>query len=161
MTTVGISAGAAPFEDMDESVWDKLYATNVKSMFLTAKYVVPDMKKANNGIIINIGSMAPIRPKPLTAAYAGSKGAVIAFTKALAIELAPYNIRVNTVNPTVTATRMTEQAPEEWRTAFIKSIPLGRMAKPEDVAYAALYLASDEASFLTGTSINVDGGDGI
>ncbi len=161
VNNVGISADVAPFEDMDEAVWDQLYATNIKSVFLTAKYIVPDMKKANGGVIINVGSMAGIRPKPLTAAYAGTKGAVIAFTKALAIELAPYNIRVNTINPTLTETRLSEPMPEEWKEAFINSVPLKRMGKPEDVACAALYLASDESSFLTGTSINVDGGDGI
>ena len=157
----GIAGDVAPFENMDESMWDKIYATNVKGIFLTAKYTVPDMKKANSGVIINIGSMAGLRPKSLTAAYAGSKGAVNTFTKALAIELAPYNIRVNAINPTLTETRLAEGMPEEWRKAFISSVPLQRLGKPEDVAYAALYLASDQSSFLTGISINVDGGDGI
>jgi len=161
VNNVGGGAGQAPFEDMDESTWDEIFAKNVKSVFLTAKYIVPDMKKVNGGVIVNIGSMAALRPKPHTAAYGGAKGAVIAFSKAMALELAPYNIRVNTVNPTLTATQRVQQTPSDWREAFIKTVPLNRMARPEEIACAVLYLASDEASFLTGTSINVDGGDGI
>jgi len=146
-------------ENMDESLWDQVYAVNVKGIFLTTKYVVPEMKKAGGGVIVNIASMAGIRPVgPRSAAYVSSKGAVITLTKALAIELAPDNIRVNCINPTLTETPMVELFSEEARKAIISTIPLGRMAKPEEVAYAALYLASDESSMLTGTSINVNGG---
>ena len=150
-----------PFlENIDESVWDMVYSVNVKGVFLTTKYVVPEMKKEGDGVIINIASIGGIRPvAPRNVAYVSSKGAVITLTKALAIELAPDNIRVNCINPTLTETPMAAVFSEEKRKAAINKIPLGRMAKPEDVAYAALYLASEESSMLTGASINVDGGE--
>jgi len=149
-------------EDTDESLWERVYAVNVKGIFLTTKYVVPEMKKAGGGVIINIASMGGIRPVgPRNAAYLSSKGAVITLTKALAIELAPDNIRVNCINPFMTETRMVKQLPAEVIKAAVSTIPLGRIVKPEDIAYAALYLASEESSMLTGASINVDGGHGI
>ena len=149
-------------EDTDESLWERVYAVNVKGIFLTTKYVVPEMKKASGGVIINIASMGGIRPVgPRNAAYLSSKGAVITLTKALAIELAPDNIRVNCINPFMTETRMVKQLPAEVIKAAVSTIPLGRIVKPEDIAYAALYLASEESSMLTGASINVDGGHGI
>jgi 3-oxoacyl-[acyl-carrier protein] reductase len=151
-----------PVDDMDESFWDQIYAVNVKGVFLTTKYVVPEMKKVGGGVIINIASLAGIRPGgPRNAAYMSSKGAANALTKASAIELAPYNIRVNCVNPILTDTPMLKLLSEEAKEAFISIVPLGRIAKPEDVAYAALYLASEESAMLTGSSINVDGGFGI
>jgi len=156
------STAETPVDDMDESFWDQIYAVNVKGIFLTTKYVVPEMKKVGGGVIINIASLAGIRPGgPRNAAYMSSKGAANALTKALAIELAPYNIRVNCVNPILTDTPMLKLLSEEAKKAFISIVPLGRVAKPEDVAYAALYLASEESAMLTGSSINVDGGFGI
>jgi len=148
-------------ENIDETLWDKIYSVNVKSIFLLSKHVVPIMKKAGSGVIINIGSGVANRPKACIAAYVTSKGAVNTLTKALAIELAANNIRVNCINPGPTETPMVELLPEENRTAIVSDIPLKRMAKPEEMAYAALYLASDESLMLTGTCINVDGGDGI
>jgi len=156
------STKETPIEDTDESLWERVYAVNVKGIFLTTKYVVPEMKKASGGVIINIASMGGIRPVgPRNAAYLSSKGAVITLTKALAIELAPDNIRVNCINPFMTETRMVKQLPAEVIKAAVSTIPLGRIVKPEDIAYAALYLASEESSMLTGASINVDGGHGI
>jgi len=156
------STAETPVDDMDESFWDQIYAVNVKGIFLTTKYVVPEMKKVGGGVIINIASLAGIRPGgPRNAAYMSSKGAANALTKALAIELAPYNIRVNCVNPILTDTPMLKLLSEEAKKAFISIVPLGRIAKPEDVAHAALYLASEESAMLTGSSINVDGGFGI
>lgn len=148
-------------ENTDEELWDKIYSVNVKSVFLFSKYVVPHMKKVGSGVIINIGSGVANRPKTCIAAYVSSKGAVNTLTKALAIELAANNIRVNCINPGPTETPMVELLPKENRMAIVSNIPLRRMAKPEEIAYAALYLASDESSMLTGTCINVDGGDGI
>ena len=156
------STKETPIEDTDESLWERVYAVNVKGIFLTTKYVVPEMKKAGGGVIVNVASMAGIRPVgPRNAAYLSSKGAVITLTKALEIELAPDNIRVNCINPFMTETRMVKQLPAEVIKAAVSTIPLGRIVKPEDIAYAALYLASEESSMLTGASINVDGGHGI
>ena len=124
-------------------------------------FVVNEMKKAGGGVIINIGSMAGVRPRTHFLAYASAKGAVNTLTKALALEIAPNNIRVNCINPGPTDTPLWERVSEDFKKASISTIPLGRVAKAEDVAYAALYLASDESSMLTGTSIDVDGGRGI
>lgn len=161
VNNAGIHVKSAPVEDVDESVWDRAYAVNVKGAFLTTKYVVPEMKKARGGVIINIASVAGLRPGMRASAYSSSKGAVIALTRALALELAPFNIRVNCINPAITDTRMAKQLSEESKKALTSAIPLGRIAKPEDIAYAALYLASDESAMLTGSGINVDGGAGI
>ena len=119
------------------------------------------MKKAGGGVIVNAASIAGIRPRPNMAAYTSSKGAVITLTKSLAIELAPYNIRVNCICPVATDTQPIRQLPEELRKVAISSIPLGHLGKPEEIAYAALYLASDESSMTTGINLNVDGGRDI
>ncbi len=153
-------------EDIDESLWDQIYALNVKGVFLMTKYVVPEMKKAGGGVIINTASISGLRPRPNSTAYSSSKAAVIMLTKALAIELAPYNIRANCISPVATDTPMLRQAAEgmgwdKFKKIRENTIPLGHLAKPEDSAYAALYLASDESSMLTGTCINVDGGRGV
>jgi len=157
----GIRITPSPVETIEESVWDHIYAINVKSIFLTAKYIVPEMKKSGNGVIINTASIGAIRLRMHSSAYASTKSAVITLTKSLALELAPYNVRVNCINPATTETPMTADFSQEHIKASISSIPLGRTAKPEDIAYAALYLASDESSMLTGTGINVDGGRSI
>jgi len=155
-----------PVEDIDESLWDEIYAINVKSIFLGVKYAVPVMKSAGGGVIINTASILGIRPGLCTTTYSSSKGAANTLTKALALELAPHNIRVNCINPVATDTPMVRWAQsdrnwDEWVKTRTKTIPMGRLGKPEDAAYAALYLASDESAMLTGTCINVDGGYGI
>jgi 3-oxoacyl-[acyl-carrier protein] reductase len=148
-----------PIEEIDEFMWEQIFAVNVKGIFLLTKHTVPVMKRAMKGVIINNASTGAIRPRMFFSAYAGSKGAVIALTKALALELAPFNIRVNCVVPGFTETPMIEVLNEKQKKAVADTIPLrGRAARPEDTAYAALYLASDEASALTGASILVDGG---
>ena len=157
----GIRMTPSPVEDIEESAWDHIFAINVKSIFLTAKYIVPEMKKARKGVIINNASIGAIRPRMHSSAYASTKSAVIMLSKTLALELASYNIRVNYINPVSTETPMTAHFSEEHIKASISTIPLGRRAKPEDIAYAALYLASDESAMLTGTGINVDGGRSI
>ncbi len=160
VNNAGIFQKESAVEDIDEATWDRVYAVNVKGIFLATKYVVPVMKKAGNGLIINIASMAGHRPGPFSAAYCSSKGAVITLTKALALELAP-KIRVNCINPVLTETPMTRGLSPDLKKTLLSGIPLGRLGKPIDIAYAALFLASDEAVFLTGTGINVDGGNGI
>lgn len=163
----GIPQKAIPVETMDEALWDRIYAVNVKGVFLGAKYAVPEMKKNRGGVIINTASIGGVRVRPAFAAYNSSKGAVIVLTRALALELAQYNIRVNCINPVSADTPMLPQfmaASPDVQSGInqLKStIPLGRLATPEDIAYAALYLASDEASLVTGASLDVDGGRGI
>jgi 3-oxoacyl-[acyl-carrier protein] reductase len=162
----GIPHRLMPFEKIDESLWDKVFAVNVKSVFLGAKYVAPVMKEAGGGVIVNTASFAGVRPRQGSAAYSSSKAAVIALTKELALELAP-NIRVNAVSPVLVDTPMLAGlAPEgadikKVSEMMIESVPLKRIATSEDVARAALFLASDDSLMLTGTCINLDGGRGI
>ncbi|MFC1902198.1 SDR family NAD(P)-dependent oxidoreductase [Chloroflexota bacterium] len=167
----GIYFGFHKLEDIDESSWERLLAVNAKSIFLAAKYAVPEMKRAGGGVIINTASTAGFKPVSRSSAYAASKGAVIALTKALAIELAEYNIRVNCISPDATDTAMIALPPpsvgqdgasrDKVIEELAKDTPLGRINKPDDIACAALYLASDESSMLTGVNINIDGGRGI
>jgi len=163
----GVVHELTPVENLDESLFDRVYAVNVKAHFMTAKYVVPVMREAGGGVIINMASMAGIRPRKGQSAYASSKAAVIGLTKALALELAPHRIRANCICPAAVDTPLAPQmvpkgiSVEEFNEAIIQTMPLGRIATPEDVGYAALYLASDESAMLTGSCINVDGGRGI
>jgi 3-oxoacyl-[acyl-carrier protein] reductase len=151
-----------PTDQLEEEVWDRIMNVNVKGIFLGAKYAIPFMKKQGGGVIINTGSISGVRPRPASNAYATSKGAAITLTKALAIELAPFKIRVNCINPVAAETAMLPKlTPPGGDKALVQSIPMGRMAQAEDVAYAALYLASDEASMVTGIALGVDGGRGI
>ena len=154
-------------ENLEEAAWDRIYAVNVKSVFLTMKYTIPVMRKSGGGAIMNLASMGGVRPLKGTNCYASSKAAVIHLTKAVALEVTQDNIRVNYINPAAVDTPMLPQFRaegvdlNEFYAGAKASMPLGRIAKPEDVAYAALYLASDEASLLTGTGIDVNGGRGI
>lgn len=162
VNNVGGSLGMSPFEDIDEDKFDRIVAVNMKSVYLMVRYALPSLKMAKGGgVIVNIGSMSVYRPAPGVTLYAALKGAVIIFTKTLAQELAPHKIRVNVINPTVTATERVLKNSPEFLKFFEDKIPLKRLAKPDDIAYAALFLASDESSYLTGDEINVDGGDGI
>jgi 3-oxoacyl-[acyl-carrier protein] reductase len=152
-----------PLENVDEALWDKIMAVNVKGIFLACRHALPIMRRQGSGVIINTASISGVRPRPGQAPYAASKAAVILLTKALAVELAPFNIRVNCINPTATETPMLPKlgATESTRKNIVSTIPMGRMALPEDIAYAALYLASDESSMVTGSAIDVDGGRGV
>jgi 3-oxoacyl-[acyl-carrier protein] reductase len=151
-----------PLLEVTEDEFDRIYAVNVKAIFLSTRYVVPLFEARGGGIIINTASTAGIRPRPGLTWYNSSKGAVITATKSLAVELAPRNIRVNALCPVIGETSllelfMGEDTPEN-RAKFISTIPLGRMSTPRDIANAALFLASDEAEFITGTALEVDGG---
>jgi len=152
-----------PLESIEEELWDKIMAVNVKGIFLGCKYAVPIMKQQGRGVIINTASISGVRPRPGSSAYATSKAAAIMLTKAFAIELAPHNIRVNCINPVATETPMLPKlgVTKESMPGITASIPMGRIGQPSDVAYAALYLASDEASMVTGIALDVDGGRGI
>jgi 3-oxoacyl-[acyl-carrier protein] reductase len=146
-----------------EDEFDRIYAVNVKSIYLTALAVVPLMEKRGGGSIINTASTAGLRPRPGLTWYNGSKGAAITLTKSMAVELAPKKIRVNAINPVIGETGMLEQfmgvadTPEN-RAKFIAGIPLGRMSTPRDIANAALFLADPASAFITGVAIEVDGG---
>jgi 3-oxoacyl-[acyl-carrier protein] reductase len=148
---------------VSEDEFDRIYAVNVKSIYLTTLAGVPVMEKRGGGVIINTASTAGVRPRPGLTWYNGSKGAVITLTKSMAAELAPRNIRVNAINPVIGETGMLEQfmgVPDTPanRVKFLATIPLGRMSTPEDIANAALFLAEPSSNFITGVAIEVDGG---
>ena len=152
-----------PILEVAEDEFDRVYAVNVKSIYWSARAFIPHFRQRGGGVFVNIASTAGIRPRPGLVWYNGSKGAVITASKAMAAELGPDNIRVNCVNPVIGATALLEEfmgmpdTPEN-RARFLATIPMGRMSTPQDVANACLYLASDEAAFITGTCIEVDGG---
>lgn len=152
-----------PMLNVSEAEFDKVFAVNVKAIFLAARHVVPAMRKQGGGVILNTVSTAAVRPRPGLTWYNSSKGAAQTMTKSMAAELAPDKIRVVAVNPVIGDTGMTEQfmgvanTPEN-RQKFLATIPLGRMSTPKDVARAALFLCSDDAEFLTGVCMEVDGG---
>lgn len=155
-------ARAAP-EDVTEEDYDRVFAVNMKSVFHFVRKVSPLMKSARQGSIINIASTAVRRPGGALTWYAASKGALMTATQSLAVDLGPHNVRVNAISPVVgetgLLTRFTgaEDTPEARR-RFTATIPLGRYCTPDDVASAALYLASPRSAFITGTALDVDGG---
>ncbi len=162
VNNAGMSHVRRPMLEVEEAEFDRLMAVNVKSIFLFAHAVVPLMRKRKSGVIINIGSTAGIRPRPGLTWYNASKGAVNLVSKSMAAELAPDGIRVCAIAPVMAETPllptfMGGDSPE-LRAQFKATVPLGRFATIDDVANAALFLASDEASFLTGNVLEVDGG---
>jgi len=152
--------------DVDEATFDRVFAVNVKSIYNMTRSVVPLMKQRKKGVILNIGSVGSIRPRPGLTWYNSSKGAVSVMTKSMAVELAPFDIRVNLIAPVMSATALLPEfmgVPDtpENRARFVATIPLGRMCDPTDVAKVAVFLASAESSFLTGLEMPVDGGRSI
>lgn len=149
-----------PLDDTDEAEWDQIMDINAKGVFLGCKLVVPHMEAAGGGSIVNISSIYGLVGAPFAAAYEASKGAVRLFTKAGAIDLAKYNIRLNSVHPGVIATAMTKDlmATPEGKKALLASTIMDRPGEPEEVSNAVLFLASDESSFMTGSEVVVDGG---
>jgi 3-oxoacyl-[acyl-carrier protein] reductase len=151
-----------PLLDVGEAEFDRIYAVNVKSLYLSAKHAVPHFRKKRNGVFITIASTAGVRPRPGLTWYNGSKGAAIVTSRSMAAELAKDNIRVNVINPVAGETVMLadfmgEDTPQR-RAQFIATIPLGRLSQPSDIATAAVFFASDEAAFITGACLEVDGG---
>jgi len=149
-------------KETTEKEWDKIIKVNLRSVFLCCKYVIPEMIRRGGGIIINNASVAGLVGS-FSSAYSASKGGIISLTKALALELASYNIRVNCICPGAIETPMLQRVFEKQggaraRENRIKSYPMGRFGKPEEVAQVALFLASEQSSFMTGTFIVVDGG---
>jgi len=162
VNNAGVSHRNGPMLGVDEATFDRIFAVNVKSIYLAAQEAVPVFRRQGGGVILNTASTAGIRPRPGLVWYNASKGAAISLTKAMAIELAPEKIRVNCICPVagdtpLLATFMGEDTPEK-RAMFKASIPLGRLSTPEDIANASLYLCSDEASLITGVAFEVDGG---
>jgi 3-oxoacyl-[acyl-carrier protein] reductase len=162
VNNAGVSHRNQPILEVTEADFDRVFAINVKSVFWSAKHFVPHFRKQGRGSFINIASTAGVRPRPGLVWYNGSKGALIIISKTMAVELAPDKIRVNCINPVagetpLLATFMGKDTPE-MREKFIASIPLGRFSQPLDIANAALFLASDDAEFITGTCLEVDGG---
>lgn len=168
LNIAGIAQPATPIEEVRLEDWEKIFAINATAPFLTSREVTPYLKKQAGGVIINIASISMVRPRPGLNAYVASKGAVVSFSQALAIELAEYGIRVNVVNPGPADTNMLGQFTAKdadiettKETIFRKSVPLGRLIQPVDIANSLVYLCSNEASIVTGSVLNVDGGRGI
>ena len=156
INNAGISS-STPLMNYTEDEYNKITDLNIKSVFICSKVVVPYMEEQNNGVILNTSSMVSIYGQPSGCMYPTSKFAVNGLTKSLARELAPKNIRVNAVAPGITETDMVANLPKEVIEPLIKSIPLGRIGKPRDIANAFLFLASDLASYITGEILQVDG----
>ncbi|WP_343528272.1 SDR family oxidoreductase [Sphingomonas sp.] len=161
INNAGMTHRNQPLLDVDEETFDRVFAVNVKSIYNMVHAVVPAMRDHGGGVMLNVGSTAGIRPRPGLTWYNGSKGATNMLSKSLAVELAPWKIRVNAICPVMGATPMLADfmgAPDtpENRAKFLGSIPLGRLCEPEDVADAAIYLAT--ADFITGVALPVDGG---
>jgi 3-oxoacyl-[acyl-carrier protein] reductase len=152
-----------PYLEVSEEEFDKVYAVNVKSIYLSARHVVPVFRRRGGGAFVNIASTAGIRPRPGLTVYNSSKGAVIILSKSMAAEFGPDRIRVNCVNPVfspetgLSAEFAGGSVSEEAKKKFMATIPLGRFSTPLDVANACLYLASDEAAMVSGVCIEVDG----
>ncbi|MBA4492582.1 SDR family oxidoreductase [Paracoccus sp. S1E-3] len=162
VNNAGVTHLPSPMEEVSEADFDRILAVNCKAIFLAAKTIVPLMKAQKSGAIVNIASTAGVSPRPRLSWYNASKGWVITATRAMAVELAPFGIRVNALNPVagetpLLASFMGEDTPE-MRAKFLSTIPIGRFSTPEDLGNAACFLASDEASMITGVAMEVDGG---
>jgi 3-oxoacyl-[acyl-carrier protein] reductase len=165
VNNAGVAQRRGPLDQFAEAEFDRLYAVNVKSIYHSTLAALPVFRQRGGGVIINTASTAAGRPRPGLTWYNGSKGAVVTLTRSMAVELAPDRIRVNALNPVIGETGLTAEFmggdTPELRKTFIASVPLGRMSRPADVANAALYLASDEAEFMTGVCLDVDGGRSV
>ena len=152
-----------PYLEVSEAEFDRVYAVNVKSIYLSAIHALPVFKRRGGGCFVNIASTAGVRPRPGLTVYNGSKGAVIVMSKSMAAEFGPDRIRVNCVNPvfspetSLSAEFAGGALTDEAKKRFLATIPLGRFSTPLDVANACLYLASDDAAFVSGVCIEVDG----
>lgn len=149
-------------EEVEEDDFERVFRINMKSVFLTSKYVIPKMKATDGGVILNIASTAGVSPRPGLSWYNASKGWMITATRSLAVELAPHHIRVNAINPVAGETPLLATFlggdTVENREKFLKTIPLGRFSTPDDIANAACFLCSEDADMLTGVTLEVDGG---
>jgi 3-oxoacyl-[acyl-carrier protein] reductase len=162
VNNAGVSHLPAPLDEISEADFDRVFAVNMKSVYLTSRALVPHMKANKKGAILNIASTAAVSPRPRLSWYNASKGWLVTATKSMAIELAPLGVRVNALNPVagetpLLKTFMGEDTPE-MRARFLATIPLGRFSTPADMGNAAAFLCSDEASMITGVALEVDGG---
>ena len=162
VNNAGVTHLPMPMEEVSEEDFDRVLSVNVKSVYLTAKTFGPAMKARGSGAILNVASTAGVSPRPKLNWYNASKGWMITATKAMAVELAPFGVRVNAINPVAGETPLLpsflgEDTPE-MRAKFLSTIPMGRFSTPDDMGNAALYLCSDEASLVTGVCLEVDGG---
>ena len=160
----GVPQWPSSVDEVDEAVFDRIMAVNVKGVFLGAKFAAPVMKKQKSGVFLITGSTAAFKPRPGGQCYAASKGAVTTMGQSLAVELAPFGIRVVVIAPVATETPMLatfmgkKEVDDEGMQRYRATVPLGRLNQPEDIAKAALFLASDDASMVTGSPFIVDGG---
>jgi 3-oxoacyl-[acyl-carrier protein] reductase len=162
VNNAGITHLPKPMEEVSEDEFDRVFAVNAKSVYLTARAFVPGMKAAGTGAILNVASTAGLSPRPNLNWYNASKGWMITATKTMAVELAPHGVRVNAIAPVAGETPllrsfMGEDTPE-IRAKFLATIPLGRFSTPEDMGNAAAFLCSEEAGMITGVALEVDGG---
>jgi 3-oxoacyl-[acyl-carrier protein] reductase len=162
VNNAGIGHTPEPMETLSEETFDRIIDVNVKSIYRTARLVVPEMKANGAGAILNIASTGGVSPRPNLTWYNASKGWVITATRAMAIELAASGVRVNALNPVagetpLLKTFMGEDTPE-IRQKFLSTIPIGRFSTPDDMGAAACFLCSDDASMITGVALEVDGG---
>jgi len=160
----GVPQWKTDVEDVDEQVFDRIFAVNVKGVWLGAKYALPVMKRQRRGVFLVTASTSAIRPRPGGQTYAASKGAVVVLAKSLALETAPHGVRVVAIAPVATHTPMLptfmnkREVDEEGLRAYVATVPLGRLNEPADIAATAVFLASDDAAMITGTCVEVDGG---
>ena len=163
VNNAGVSHLPAPMDEISEADFDRVFNVNIKSVYLTARHLVPHFKARKTGAILNVASTAAVSPRPRLSWYNASKGWMVTATKSMAIELAPFGVRVNAINPVAGETPLLktfmggEDTPEV-RARFLSTIPLGRFSTPEDMGNAACFLCSDEASMITGVAMEVDGG---
>ena len=162
VNNAGITHKPKFMELVNEKEFDKVFNVNAKSVYYCGKYFVPKMKKKRKGVILNVASTAGLSPRPKLNWYNASKGWMITATKAMAIELAPYKVRVNAIAPVAGVTPLLESfmggnTPKK-KQVFLSTIPMGRFSTPQDMGNAACFLCSDEASMITGTILEVDGG---
>ncbi len=157
--------GRKPLIECPEKTWDRVMEVNLKGLYLTSKYVIPHLIKNKGGSIINMGSCYGHVGVKNRCVYSASKGGVITLTKSMAVDYAQYNIRVNCISPAIIETDIAKNIldearrnPEVWKEIITNKILMNKPGKPEEVAYAAVFLASDESSFITGTTLKVDGG---
>lgn len=162
VNNAGIGQLPSPMEDMDEALFDRIFNVNIRSIYNGARAVLPHFKRQKAGAILNVASTGGVSPRPNLTWYNASKGWGIAATRAMAIELAPFGVRVNAINPVAGETPLLStfigSDSEESRARIVATIPMGRLSTPADMGNAAAFLCSDEASMITGVDLNVDGG---
>ncbi|WP_313002407.1 glucose 1-dehydrogenase [Brevundimonas sp.] len=162
VNNAGVGHTPQPLDELSDEMFERITAVNMRSIYLMSKAFVPGMKTQGSGAILNIASTGGVSPRPNLTWYNASKGWVITATRAMAVELAPFQVRVNALNPVagdtpLLKTFMGEDTPEV-RAKFLASIPIGRFSTPEDMGAAAAFLCSDDASMITGVAMEVDGG---